>query len=128
MVQVLNFKNYQGIRFPEVNRETIRQTPERDYSVFDFIVFCGQKGAKRVWNKILEREPDLQDVVKSYKFPGKGQRPTPVADGDTLYAIAQHFDVVLASYRFREDALDAFVNYLDEQESDNQCQTGECSL
>jgi hypothetical protein len=49
-------------------------------SVFDAIEFTtGQKNPHQVWKNLTDRVPEVLQKVENFKFPGKGQRETPVA-------------------------------------------------
>lgn len=58
----------------------IRVTPDGRYSVFDVIkVIGGKKNPHDAWKALTEQFPELGCEVDYLKFPGRGQRFTPVA-------------------------------------------------
>lgn len=67
------------VRFDDFGSE-IRVTEDGRYSVYDVIKFCGKKNPRQVWEELCETFPSLLDVVAMYKFPGQGQRQTPVLE------------------------------------------------
>jgi hypothetical protein len=80
--------------------ETIRQTPDGRFSVYDVIRFCGKKGHKVVWQRLTAQYPEVVTKCYHFKFPGPGQRETPVADREgILYIIGLLPGVVGRSYR-----------------------------
>lgn len=99
------------IDFPDISRQKIRITPDMKFSVYDFIKFCGQLGAKTVFDRCIQEKPWLQDRVEYYKFPGKGQRLTPVASGDILLEFEECFAIAMWEHKYNEEAADAFARY-----------------
>lgn len=58
---------------------SIRVTAAGQPSVFDMIkVLGGQKNPRRAWADLIETHPEVVDWVGLYKFPGRGQRYTPI--------------------------------------------------
>lgn len=58
---------------------TIRVTPSGQPSVFDMIrVLGGQKNPRDVWKRVLKQKPQVVEWIQYHKFPGRGQRSTPV--------------------------------------------------
>jgi very-short-patch-repair endonuclease len=78
------------IKFDGFDSTEIRTTEDGRFSVFDVIKFCGQKNPWEVWKRLVERYPELLDKCDKFKFPGKGQRQTPVADRQTIELILQY--------------------------------------
>lgn len=61
--------------------EKIRRTSDGRVSVFDLIsVVGGQKNPYEVLERLQNRFPDVLTVCENFKFPGRGQKPTPVTD------------------------------------------------
>lgn len=56
--------------------------------VIQLVTGCQQKNATRTFDSISEKFPDVLQKVKDFKFPGQGQRPTPVAYLKDLIEIA----------------------------------------
>lgn len=74
-----------NLTFSQIN---VRKTEDGLYSVFDAIQFIAQKGNQRkVWKRLCESHPEVAANVTTYKFPGAGQRDTPVANKITIIEI-----------------------------------------
>lgn len=69
-----------------------RMTPEGLYSVFDFFRLRGRKYYRQDWYKVQKIKPEVRDWVDFYQFPGKGQRPIPVADLETCEKLLAFVD------------------------------------
>ena len=55
-------------------------------SVYDVIqLVTGQTNASQLFRRISERHPNI--IIDYHKFPGRGQKPTPVADLPTLFRL-----------------------------------------
>lgn len=66
----------------------VRKNENEQYSVFDAIRFVAQKKSEhKVWKRLAEQFPEVLTNVTTYKFPGAGQRETPVADKATIIEI-----------------------------------------
>lgn len=94
--------------------ETIRQTPDGRFSVYDVIRFCGKKNPRDAWRVLIEKYSECVGKTDTYKFPGKGwaSQPTPITDREgILYIIGLLPGVVGRSYR--ESAAKVFLRYLD---------------
>lgn len=72
----------------EFESDSIRTTPDGRMSVFDFIrVVGGQKGERKVWERLVSQYPEIIPFCHNFKFAGKGQRNTPVADREGILQI-----------------------------------------
>ena len=82
----------------EYQGNTIRVTEDGRFSVFDVLVafvteYEAMQGRDRqinprqVYKSITERNSEVVHFVDNYKFPGKGQRETPVANEEGIYKI-----------------------------------------
>ena len=82
----------------------IRMTDDGRFSVYDIIeVIGGKKNPRDAWKALCEQYLEVVGKTDSYKFPGKGQQPTPVTDEHgVLYIIGLLPGTVGRSYR--EDA------------------------
>jgi hypothetical protein len=70
------------------DNDSIRTTEDGRMSVFDFIrVVGGQKGEREVYNRLSVRYPEVVTYCHNFKFPGKGQRETPVAGKEGILYI-----------------------------------------
>lgn len=75
------------ITFDGFQDSEIRVTEDGRYSVYDVIKFCGCTGERKVWERLVERFPEVVTFCHKYKFPGKGQRETPVASREGILQI-----------------------------------------
>jgi hypothetical protein len=93
---------------------TIRVTPTGQPSVFDMIrVLGGQKNPRDVWERLTESHPEVVGKCDNLKFPGRGQRETPVArTKEDAYVILGLLPGAVGR-KYREDAARLFVAYLD---------------
>ena len=106
------------IRFEDFTDSGIRITDDGRFSVFDVIEFCGKKNPVQVWsgdnraNGLTSKYPELPQKVEDFKFPGRGQRFTPVANRENiLYIIGLLPGAIGRSYR--EESAKVFLQYLD---------------
>lgn len=53
----------------------------------NYAAIQAKKGASNTWAGLADKFPDISLKVDYHKFPGQGQRPTPVADLPTLFQI-----------------------------------------
>lgn len=58
----------------------IRQTADGRISVFDALEVMGAKHPRVMWRRLVEAYPEVVTVCHNLKFPGAGQRLTPVTD------------------------------------------------
>lgn len=72
------------ITFDGFENSDIRVTPSGEYSVFDVIKFCGKKNPRDAWNTLLTQYSEVVAKTDNFKFPGRGQRNTPVATRQNL--------------------------------------------
>jgi hypothetical protein len=73
------------IKFSEPN---VRKTTDELFSVYDAIQFIAQKQNQRlVWKRLVGQYPEVVTNVTTYKFPGAGQKETPVTDKRTIIEI-----------------------------------------
>ena len=100
------------ISFDGFNDAEIRVNEDGYYSVFDVIKFCGKKNPHDAWKSLSEHHPEVIGKTENFKFTGKGQRETPVANRENiLYLIGLLPGAVGRSYR--ESAAKVFLAYLD---------------
>lgn len=57
------------------------------YDVIQLVTGCRQNHAPVNFQRIGKNFPEMSNRVSSHKFPGQGQRPTPVADMPTLFRL-----------------------------------------
>ena len=87
------------ISFEEISDSEIRVTDDGRYSVYDLIRFCtGNKNPSQLWNGdktdrktkqkgLVERFPEVIRKTDNFKFPGRGQRETPIANRENILYI-----------------------------------------
>lgn len=75
---------------PDEILKKIRYDPETKMgSVLDVVqLVTGQRNGSQLFQRITEQYPDVISRCDDFKFPGQGQRPTPVAHVNTLVEIA----------------------------------------
>lgn len=92
---------------------SIRVTAAGQPSVFDMIkVLGGQKNPKQVWLRLKESNPEVVPKCDHLKFPGPGQRETPVArtKEDAYYILGLLPGA--AGRKYREQAAQLFSAFL----------------
>ena len=94
---------------------SIRISAEGQPSVFDMIkVLGGQKDPHRTWDRLIESHSEVPLFCRNLKFPGPGQRETPVAkDKEAAYYILGLLPGAVGK-KYREDAAKVFVQALDD--------------
>jgi hypothetical protein len=72
----------------EYQEESIRVTPDRKTSVFDFIrVVGGQKNPRTTFDRLCKTHPEVVLFCDNWKFHGARQRDTPVANKEGILQI-----------------------------------------
>lgn len=75
----------------EFDGTTIRVTEDGRFSVFDVLVAFGvadkKQNAQVVHNRVVASNPEVSTFCSNFKFPGRGQRETPVANEEGIYQI-----------------------------------------
>lgn len=90
----------------------VRKTEDGRYSVFDVIQFCGKKNPRATWDRLCETYEEVVAKADSFKFPGRGQQGTPVANRENiLYLLGLLPGAIGRAYR--EEAARVFLEYLD---------------
>jgi hypothetical protein len=93
----------------------IRISPDGQPSVFDMIkVLGGQKNPKQAWLRLKESHPEVVQKCDYLKFPGPGQRETPVAKTkeDAYYILGLLPGAV--GRKYREQAAKLFTRFLED--------------
>ena len=96
----------------------IRITPEGQPSVFDMIkVLGGQKNPRDVWERLIATHSEVVGKCDNLKFPGRGQRVTPIAKSkeDAYYILGLLPGA--AGRHYREQAARLFTQFLDDPSS-----------
>lgn len=100
------------ITFDGFDNSQIRVTPDGRYSIYDVIRFCGCSGERKVWERLGERYPEVVTLCYNFKFSGKGQRETPVANREGILRIIGLLPGA-AGQSYRESAAKVFIAFLD---------------
>jgi hypothetical protein len=96
----------------------IRMTPQGQPSVFDMIrVLGGQKNPRDAWQRLVESHPEVVGKCDNLRFPGRGQRETPIArtKEDAYYILGLLPGAV--GRKYREQAAELFSRFLDDPAS-----------
>lgn len=92
---------------------TIRTTPDKRVSIYDEIrIATGQSNPHVIWNRLKKQYPEALTKCESYKFPGRGQLPTPVANKQTFLEILSLLPGETAK-KFREESAKLVIRYLE---------------
>lgn len=105
------FKNFQN---DELKGQHIRATTEvpRRISVFDAIkVITGNENPWETWSYTYKKYPEVLDFAEDFKFPGRGQKVTPVVGARGLVTIMNLLPGENAA-RFRAAEAEVLVRYL----------------
>jgi prophage antirepressor-like protein len=69
----------------------VRSTEDRRFSVYDVLVAFGvadkSSNAKNVYDRLVTGNSEVTTFCSNFKFPGRGQRDTPVATEEGIYQI-----------------------------------------
>jgi hypothetical protein len=74
----------------EYEGNNIRVTEDGRFSVFDILVafgVCSHKDCGQVFKRMINRYSEVLTFFEKFKFPGRGQRDTPVANEEGIYQI-----------------------------------------
>lgn len=82
------------------------------YSVYDFIKACGAKQPRETWNRLAEQHTEVVTFCDNLKFPGAGQRETPVTTREGLLQILSLLPGTIGK-RYREESAKLVLRYLD---------------
>lgn len=93
----------------------IRITPDERYSVFDVIeVIGGKKNPWDAWDTLSEQFPEVLGKVEDFKFPGRGQRLTPVTNKEGLLHIIGLLPGTVGR-TYREDAAKLMLSKIEKR-------------
>ncbi len=66
----------------------IRVTEDERFSIYDIIrVIGGKKNPHETWKRFCVEYPEVLTFCEDFKFPGAGQRPTPVTNLEKIFYI-----------------------------------------
>jgi len=83
------------------------------WSVYDLIeVIGGQKNPRKVWERLTVSFPEVVAKCHNLKFPGAGQRNTPVCDRQVALEIIGLLPGAVGK-KYREEAAKLFLRYMD---------------
>jgi hypothetical protein len=82
-----NSINIETLRQQETFCSDVRTTEDGRKSVFDLLDTQGVKSPREVFKRVKEQYPEVVDICDNLKFPGAGQRVTPVVDRDGWFLI-----------------------------------------
>lgn len=87
----------------------VRFTDDGRVSIYDAITFAtGLKNAYSTWSRLAATHPEVLAKCENFKFPGRGQRETPVADLQAFLEILVVLPGRLAA-RVREEAVRTLI-------------------
>jgi hypothetical protein len=94
--------------------QKVRVTPDKKaVSIFDLIVVAtGDPNPRTTWKRIQESYPEVVARCYNFKFQGKGQRETPVANKEVVVEILLVLPGQKAA-QFREGAAKILIRYLE---------------
>lgn len=100
------------LSFPELDDAKIR-TDGNVFSIFDFLkIVAKKKNPRDSWNRVTTNHPEVVGFCDNFKFPGSGQRETPVTDRKGIIEIAQLLPGEFGA-KFRSEAAKIILAYLD---------------
>lgn len=104
--------NTQALLAP-IDNTKIRMTEDGRVSVFDIIQFIADKKAPhKVWERLCADFPEVLTKCHNFKFTGRGQRETPVADAKTTLEILSLVKRSKVGAKIREEAFDKLARFL----------------
>jgi KilA-N domain len=94
---------------PEDFEGKVRFTDDGRVSIYDAIGFTtGHGNPRQAWNVLVERVPEVVQKTDNFQFPGRGQRPTPIATLKSFLEILVLLPGKVAA-TVREKAVDTLV-------------------
>jgi hypothetical protein len=102
-----------NLLIPELDDSMIRRNAKGQCSVYDLIAVVGnQKNPRKAWERMTERYSEVVAKCYNFKFTGRGQRETPVADREGWAYILGILPGVMG-HKYRESAAKLVTQYLD---------------
>lgn len=74
----------------EFEGQVIRSTGDGRFSIYDVLVafgVCGVKDCRNVFKRICDKYSEVLTFSENFKFPGRGQRETPISTEEGMYEI-----------------------------------------
>jgi hypothetical protein len=97
----------------ELDNAEIRRTSDGRCSVYDLIqVVTGKRNPRQAWNNLAEAYPEVVQKCDNFKFPGQGQKETPITDKKGWAHILGLLPGI-AGKNYRTEAADLVIRYLD---------------
>ncbi|MEA5464621.1 hypothetical protein [Leptothoe sp. PORK10 BA2] len=98
---------------PELGNFEIRKNAHGECSVYDLIaVVGGQKDPCNVWKHLCKEYSEVLTFCQNFKFPGRGQRATPVTNKEGWAYILGLLPGVMGK-KYRESVAKLVLQYLD---------------
>jgi hypothetical protein len=91
----------------------VRTTPDKRVAVYDTVkAVTGAKNPHQVWNDMKKQYPEVLQKTENFKFPGRGQRSTPVTNKEGLVYVLSLLPGTVG-HEIREDAAALIVRYIE---------------
>ncbi len=81
------------------------------YDVLGAVTKCPDNHCRMLWHRLLETYPEVATICCDFKFPGRGQRQTPVTDAEGITQIIMLLPGRAAAIA-RQSAANVVVRYL----------------
>lgn len=85
------------------------------YSVYNIIKFCGVKSEHKVFKRMCDKYPEVLTKCQTFKFPGRGQQNTPVANKENMLYIIGLLPGAIGK-KYREESAKLVVKFLENPE------------
>jgi len=106
-------KKYQITVIPELDNASIRRTLDGRVSVYDLIAVIGQQeDPYNTWKSLSEKYPEVLTKCQNFRFPGRGQRETPVTSREGWAHIIGLLPGVIGR-KYRESVANLVSHYLE---------------
>lgn len=95
---------------PELGAK-IRRTEDGRCSVYDLIGAAGKGNPRDAWKSLIEEYPEVVGKTDNFKFPGRGQKETPVTDLEGWFYILGLLPGAMGK-KYREEAAQLVTRYV----------------
>ncbi|MFG6094349.1 hypothetical protein SPB21_03825 [Leptothoe sp. ISB3NOV94-8A] len=95
---------------PELGAK-IRRTEDGRCSVYDLIGAAGKGSPREVWKRLVATYPEVVAFCDDFKFPGRGQKKTPVVDLQGWLQILGLLPGAMGK-KYREEAAQLVTRYI----------------